>query len=51
MRSLLNFLLRFRTLILFLVLEAVALVMISTSHNYHQTVFYGISRNISGFVC
>ena len=50
MRSLLNFLLRFRTLILFLVLEAVALVMISTSHNYHQTVFYGISRNISGFV-
>jgi rod shape-determining protein MreC len=50
MRSLLNFLLRFKTLILFLVLEAVALVMISTSHNYHQTVFYGISRNISGFV-
>lgn len=50
MRSLLNFLLRFRTLILFLVLEAVALVMISTSHNYHQTIFYGISRNISGFV-
>jgi len=50
MRSLLNFLLRFKTLILFLVLEAVALVMISTSHNYHQTVFYGLSRNISGFV-
>lgn len=50
MRSLLNFLLRFKTLILFLVLEAVALVMISTSHNYHQTVFYGISRNITGFV-
>ena len=50
MRSLLNFLLRFKTLILFLVLEAVALDMISTSHNYHQTVFYGLSRNISGFV-
>ncbi|MDX9728204.1 MAG: rod shape-determining protein MreC [Bacteroidales bacterium] len=50
MRSLLNFLLRFKTLILFLVLEAVALVMISTSHNYHQTVLYGISRNITGFV-
>ncbi len=50
MRSLLNFLLRFKTLILFLVLEAVALVMISTSHYYHQTVFYGLSRNISGFV-
>ncbi|MHC1733494.1 MAG: rod shape-determining protein MreC [Bacteroidales bacterium] len=50
MRSLLNFLLRFKTLILFLVLEAVALVMISTSHNYHQTVLYGVSRNITGFV-
>lgn len=50
MRSLLNFLLRFKTLILFLVLEAVALVMISTSHNFHQTVFYGLSRNITGFV-
>jgi rod shape-determining protein MreC len=50
MRSLLNFLLRFKTLILFLVLEAVALIMISTSHNYHQTVLYGISRNITGFV-
>jgi hypothetical protein len=50
MRSLLNFLLRFKTLILFLVLEAVAIIMISTSHNYHQTVLYGISRNITGFV-
>ena len=50
MRSLLNFLLRFKTLILFLVLEVVALAMISTSHNYHQTVFYGLSRNITGFV-
>ncbi len=50
MRSLLNFLLRFKTLILFLLLEVVALAMISTSHNYHQTVFYGLSRNITGFV-
>jgi len=50
MRSLLNFLLRYKTLILFVVLEAAALVMISTSHNYHQTVFYGISRNINGFI-
>jgi len=49
MRSLLNFLLRFKTLILFLVLEAVAIIMISTSHNYHETVLYGISRNITGF--
>jgi rod shape-determining protein MreC len=50
MRSLLNFLLRFKTLILFLVLEAVALIMITTSHNYHETVLYGVSRNITGFV-
>ncbi len=50
MRSLLNFLLRYKTLILFLILEAVALVMISSSHNYHQTVFYGVARNISGFI-
>jgi rod shape-determining protein MreC len=50
MRSLLNFLLRFKTLILFLILEAVALVMISSSHNYHQTIAYGAARNITGFV-
>ncbi len=50
MRSLLNFLFRFKTLILFLVLEGVALVLISTSHNYHQTAFYRLSRNITGFV-
>jgi rod shape-determining protein MreC len=50
MRSLLNFLLRFKTLILFLILEAVALVMISSSHNYHQTVAYGVARSITGFV-
>ncbi|MBE0679044.1 MAG: rod shape-determining protein MreC [Bacteroidales bacterium] len=50
MRGLLNFLLRYKTLILFLILEAVTLFMISTSHNYHQTVFYGVARNISGFI-
>jgi rod shape-determining protein MreC len=50
MRGLLNFLLRYKTLILFLILEAVALFMISGSHNYHQTVFYGVARNISGFI-
>lgn len=50
MRSLLNFLLRFKTLILFLILEAVALVMITSSHNYHQTVAYGISRSVTGFI-
>ena len=49
MRSLLNFLLRFKTLILFIILEAVALVMISSSHNYHQSVTYGAARTISGF--
>jgi len=50
MRSLLNFLLRFKTLILFLILEAVALGMIFSSHDYHHTVFYGVARNVSGFV-
>ncbi|MDF1560594.1 MAG: rod shape-determining protein MreC [Bacteroidales bacterium] len=50
MRSLLNFLLRFRTLILFLILEAVALVLIFSSHSYHQTVAYGAARTVSGFV-
>jgi len=50
MRGLLNFLLRYKTLILFLILEAVALFMIFRSHNYHQTVFYGVARNISGFI-
>jgi rod shape-determining protein MreC len=49
MRSLLNFLLRFKTLILFLILEAVALIMISSSHNYHQSVAYGAARTLSGF--
>lgn len=49
MRSLLNFLLRFKTLILFLILEAVALVMISSSHNYHQSVTYSAARSVSGF--
>jgi len=44
-----NFLLRYKTLILFLILEALALAMISSSHNYHQTVLYGAARNISGF--
>lgn len=50
MRSLLNFLLRYKTLILFFVLEAVALIMISSAHNYHQTVLYGAARNVTGFV-
>lgn len=50
MRSLLNFLLRFRTLILFLILEAVALVLIFSSHHYHQTVAYGAARTVTGFI-
>ncbi len=50
MRSLLNFLLRFKTLILFLILEAVALGMIFSSHDYHHNFFSGVARNISGIV-
>jgi len=50
MRSLLNFLLRYKNLIIFFILEAVALVMISSSHDYHQSVAYGAARSVSGFV-
>jgi len=50
MRSLLNFLLRYKNLIIFFILEAVALVMISSSHDYHQSVAFGASRSITGFV-
>lgn len=48
MRSLLNFLLRYKTLILFLFLEGLALVMLTSSHNYHQTISSNIARSISG---
>ena len=50
MRSLLNFLLRYKNLIIFFILEAVALVMISSSHDYHQSVAFGAARSITGFV-
>jgi len=48
MRSLLNFLLRHKTLILFLFMEGLALFMLSSSHNYHQTVVSNSARSISG---
>src|SRR5512133_4145667 len=48
MRSLLNFLLRHKTLILFLFMEGLALFMLSSSHNYHQTVVSNTARSISG---
>ena len=50
MRSLLNFLLRYKTLIIFFILEAVALVMISSSHNYHHSVTYKAANSITGFI-
>ncbi|MBE0666304.1 MAG: rod shape-determining protein MreC [Bacteroidales bacterium] len=50
MRSLLNFLLRNKTLILFLLMEGVALFMLSSSHNYHQTVVSNSARSISGIL-
>ncbi len=50
MRSLLNFLLRYKTLIIFFILEAVALVMISSSHNYHHSVTYRAANSITGFI-
>ena len=48
MRSLLNFLLRYKTLILFLILEGVALFMLSSSHNYHQSVTSSAARSVFG---
>ncbi len=50
MRSLLNFLLRYKNLIIFFILEAVALVMISSSHNYHQSVAFRAARSVTGSV-
>lgn len=50
MRSLLNFLLRYKTLILFLVLEGLALIMITSSYNYHQSITFNTARNISGSI-
>lgn len=48
MRSLLNFLLRYKTLILFLILEGLALVMLTSSHNYQQSVAFNVTRSLSG---
>lgn len=48
MRSLLNFLLRYKTLILFLLLEGVALIMLTSSHNYHQSLTTDFARGITG---
>ncbi len=51
MRSLLNFLIRHSSLIIFLVLEGIALIMLSSTHNYHNSVtsnlFGGVSARLS----
>ena len=54
MRSLLNFLIRHSSLILFLVLEGIAFVMLSSTHNYHNYIsansFGGISARLNANV-
>jgi|WetSurMetagenome_2_1015567.scaffolds.fasta_scaffold09048_5 rod shape-determining protein MreC len=54
MRSLLNFLIRHMNLILFLILEGIALVMLSSTHNYHSSVaadvFGGLTTRLSASV-
>lgn len=54
MRSLLNFLIRHSSLILFLVLEGIAFVMLSSTHNYHSYIsansFGGISARLNANV-
>lgn len=55
MRSLLNFLARFNNLIIFLVLEGIAVYLLATGNNYHNTrivnglrgVIYGIEERIN----
>jgi rod shape-determining protein MreC len=51
MRSLLNFLIRHSSLILFLVLEGIAFVMLSSTHNYHNSVtsnlFGGVTARLT----
>ena len=45
MRNLLNFLARYNNLILFLLLEGIALFLIITENNYHNTRF---SKGVRG---
>jgi rod shape-determining protein MreC len=51
MRSLLNFLIRHSSLFLFLFLEGIALIMLSSSHSYHNSIatniFGGITARLS----
>lgn len=54
MRSLLNFLVRHLNLILFLVLEGIALIMLSSTHNYQNSVatdvFGGVTARLTSSV-
>lgn len=54
MRSLLNFLIRHSSLILFLVLEGIAIIMLSSTHSYHNSIssnfFGGITARLNSNV-
>jgi len=54
MRSLLNFLIRHSNLILFLVLEGIAIIMLSSTHSYHNSIssnfFGGITARLNSNV-
>jgi rod shape-determining protein MreC len=47
MRNLLNFLTRYNNLIVFLLLEAVAIYFLTTSNSYHSSVFLGSVRSVT----
>jgi rod shape-determining protein MreC len=50
MRNLLNFLSTYNNIIIFLLLEAVAFYLLSTSNNYHSAVFLGGVRSVTASI-
>lgn len=50
MRSLLNFLTTYNNIIIFLLLEAVAIYLLTTSSNYHSAVFLGGVRSATATI-
>jgi rod shape-determining protein MreC len=50
MRNLLNFLTTYNNIIIFLLLEAVAVYLLTTSNNYHSAVFMGGVRSVTSTI-
>ncbi|TVR71640.1 MAG: rod shape-determining protein MreC [Marinilabiliales bacterium] len=50
MRNLIRFILNNHFALLFILLEATALVLVFQNNNYQNTVAFNVSRNISGFI-